>query len=1246
MELSKFVFKRLLGQYNVEDFSFTIEKGDDSNYISIITLKDKNLRRETVLFHLLEEDFKIGYNDVTEDKICELILPKYYQIFLENRISSATPFDKGELIRMYVCTNLSLNDNLGDILKDYAKNDSFFTRYDTLRKLKLSDYHIRRLFQARREKIAKELVENFMLASHTTDPMPPLKNEDASGLLKDHRETKLPRVIDRQTGGFSKEFLAVASNGGEGAKLLAEIWTALSKFYKNFGGLSEEELQDKFSIDLWNAKELKVRLEHYNTRESNVTFLEKQKFNIQLFSNVSKELTSTLPPDELFDQDKEIDCFLDNLIFVTGIRDFKSLLQNEMSPDLFKRFNEKFNGWYEERTRIDQNVQDSNKWLTKRQIYDNAMKKVVNFQGQEMKLQHLVGESKGWPTQNLLLRLYSFDEFVVGCNPLREQEICINYMPRTLIANDESKMSYEEKDLIREQNKRMYVIVGEPGAGKSTFIEHVVHILGGKKDEKEPKWMIKIPLRTCRNELVYLNPTKLKDIIAFIAKVEKCDDPLSRSLLEEFLMVRKSVRIFLDGIDELIAENQQKIFQLIRFLKDKSSVDQIWVTTRPHLQQKLEDSFNESSFTLKELTVDEQVTMLVQHWSHDNAQKNEAKLISFAQKSIKTLNLIIGQRWLGFLGLPMQTFLFGFILRDEIKNEEMEIPMILSLDTLYTKFIEKKFQVFFRGKRYQDKDGSQRKLNQLYQHLALKNKWLILREVQKMPLPSEEEKNTLLEIGLIYEKGNDIYFIHQTFQEYFSAEYAVNLAKSERNKNVKDCNFFISHFKAGIFAEETKFDLLMFDLKAAVDSPLHMAILNQENEKIQNFSQEEIEHVDCLGRSILHYAIRFAQYHTLEILMKKIIQGNQVESLYNEFFQIYDIHIKSFIWSINNWDDSFIPRLATYAKFYTYLFENKDIIAEKINQSDSKLWFLDSINYLIDETKNTFQELAANFNDIELYSLPSKIMEFTDKEIPLRTAHRYFIKNGPYLLNSNKKELAQVFKSLEFNKQAKILSISQTTAHKITFNLFDSIISSFKINNKLPSSIHKECIFDNFLLILTEFDSRQIPVFIPTKYDLVKLFSNYAHYFNSNLSPRQLKKMADQGKVEKFKGIIINDIWKTIQEHKIYEIIEKQLDLAALVMHLIKFTTFGKLVNLYNKCDDEICRLNKTKLYYHLKEADEHKWLRIILNAKTKYGKKLEHHPDLRYCYKSDDVTHIAEWEAKANSIRNLLTTVREKVFE
>ena len=70
------------------------------------------------------------------------------------------------------------------------------------------------------------------------------------------------------------------------------------------------------------------------------------------------------------------------------------------------------------------------------------------------------------------------------------------------------------------------------------------------------------------------------------------------------------VVVMVDGFDEISPQYKQTVINMLQVLKLTTSLEQLWVTTRPHLRAELEDNLQQLSYTLQPFSEVEQVEFL------------------------------------------------------------------------------------------------------------------------------------------------------------------------------------------------------------------------------------------------------------------------------------------------------------------------------------------------------------------------------------------------------------------------------------------------------------------------------------------------------------------------------------------------------------------------------------------------------------------------------------------------------------
>ena len=113
-------------------------------------------------------------------------------------------------------------------------------------------------------------------------------------------------------------------------------------------------------------------------------------------------------------------------------------------------------------------------------------------------------------------------------------------------------------------------------------------------------------------------------VLQFISKeVLKLECHLEKELFKKCFEGNEinKVVVMVDGFDEISPQYKETVIDMLQVLKLTTSLEQLWVTTRPHLREELEDNVQQLSYTLQPFSEDEQVEFLSTLWSEPLGSK-------------------------------------------------------------------------------------------------------------------------------------------------------------------------------------------------------------------------------------------------------------------------------------------------------------------------------------------------------------------------------------------------------------------------------------------------------------------------------------------------------------------------------------------------------------------------------------------------------------------------------------------------
>jgi len=157
-----------------------------------------------------------------------------------------------------------------------------------------------------------------------------------------------------------------------------------------------------------------------------------------------------------------------------------------------------------------------------------------------------------------------------------------------------------DKLLEQAQHQRVMLISNTAGMGKSTVLTHLSTQI---KQNFPTKWVLRIDLNDHTQALKSLKQKQIdkqKPTDFVSGKLLKLKPGLETELFKQCCEQKQKVRIviMLDGFDEISPFYKQIVIDLLQALR-QTAVEQLWVTTRPHLREELENKLQQLSYTLE-----------------------------------------------------------------------------------------------------------------------------------------------------------------------------------------------------------------------------------------------------------------------------------------------------------------------------------------------------------------------------------------------------------------------------------------------------------------------------------------------------------------------------------------------------------------------------------------------------------------------------------------------------------------------
>jgi hypothetical protein len=366
-----------------------------------------------------------------------------------------------------------------------------------------------------------------------------------------------------------------------------------------------------------------------------------------------------------------------------------------------------------------------------------------------------------------------------------------------------------DKLLEQAQHQRVMLISDTAGMGKSTVLTHLSKQI---KQKFPAKWVVRIDLNDHTDALEALQEEEeieKEKAIEFVSeKLLELEPGLEVELFKQCFEQKQKVNIvvMLDGFDEISLDYKQTVIDLLQALR-QTAIEQLWVTTRPHLRQELEDELQQISYTLEPFSEENQVEFLTKSWSLKDwftqvgnkvEEEGKNKLKIYAKNLVKNLAQSVSDKHKEFTCIPLKCRMLAEAFDEKVEKfylsaESMsELWFNLDLLGLYGRFTENKCDIYQSERsKPQLSNAAARKrrerklqtMGQDHQLLALK----VLFTEERVTLLHNNTQRTfsaeeITGIGIVQVSHNGKpHFIHRTFAEYYVAEFLVNKLTTRSN---------------------------------------------------------------------------------------------------------------------------------------------------------------------------------------------------------------------------------------------------------------------------------------------------------------------------------------------------------------------------------------------------------------------------------------------------------------------------------
>jgi ankyrin repeat protein len=427
-----------------------------------------------------------------------------------------------------------------------------------------------------------------------------------------------------------------------------------------------------------------------------------------------------------------------------------------------------------------------------------------------------------------------------------------------------------EKELLKSEQK-IILISDTAGMGKSTLLTSLAEKI---KEELPFIWVIRLDLNNYSSEFkkkideyTLNSETKIAAIFLFdLMKSQpetKFKNDFEEKLLGAALEDTGNIVLMFDGFDEISPNYKDIAIRLITCLRE-SKVDKIFLSTRPNMNEELQQNFDSFSYNLVPLSYNEQKTYLEKIWlknlriEENNNDENEDTPIKRLKLYVKSLldkmSTSISDRERKFTGIPLQIKLLAeafegkdvFLSCSNPLDEQSQVLSFTQKEQLGNKTANEAQH----SEIYQDKKKEKGRQFQSCKEFVFEDKEIFPKLPERLDLVDLYE--------LFIKRKHDIFY-----EEKLKANKAIPAADDEKENGYQD--FIETHQKLAL--------MRIFD-KEALSKILPD---KKENDQLLQKIKDKRERIGLIDQilddkpNFIH--LTFAEYFVAQFFVLKMENG-------------------------------------------------------------------------------------------------------------------------------------------------------------------------------------------------------------------------------------------------------------------------------------------------------------------------------------------------------------------------------------
>jgi len=348
------------------------------------------------------------------------------------------------------------------------------------------------------------------------------------------------------------------------------------------------------------------------------------------------------------------------------------------------------------------------------------------------------------------------------------------------------------------KNKKYVLISDKAGSGKSWMLKNFTNTL---KEMYPTRWVTCVDFKQFIKE--FRAQKSQPEFSAFmIEKILKFKFKFEEKIFKNFYKNGK-VFILFDGFDEIAPNCADFVSQLIQSF-DFNDGNQLWIATRDYFEVDLKKKLKlDAVYKLDEFTEEHGVDLIASVWilseiKSDGSKMNLLSKIKSApnfqnyKKIAEQFSAKISKSQPSSIGLPQ----FYKMVADILKNNQ-KFTMDFTNFHLFKECVNIQYERWsqekgeLRSKANTESQHKELNYHKLHELIAMKSlfpdgtKFCDL-DVAAMDWSDEE----VVALGLLSKKGENFLFSHETFREFYAAEFVIRVL-TNRDVDENFCEYFI-----------------------------------------------------------------------------------------------------------------------------------------------------------------------------------------------------------------------------------------------------------------------------------------------------------------------------------------------------------------------------------------------------------------------------------------------------------------------